>query len=56
VIYRNKRTGRVIDILSEAGGDWEPVTAKAPEVKAPDPEPKAPSKKPAPRKKPAKKE
>ena len=25
--YRNKRTGVVIDVESELGGDWEPVKA-----------------------------
>jgi len=25
--YRNKKTGAVIDVNSELGGDWEPVEA-----------------------------
>lgn len=29
MLYRNKRTGVVIDVESELGGDWEPVKAQA---------------------------
>lgn len=34
--YRNVKTGAVIDVDSELGGDWEPVKASAaqPEKKA----------------------
>lgn len=28
--YRNKKTGVVIDVESELGGDWEKVPAKPP--------------------------
>lgn len=46
MLYRNIRTGRVIDVPSELSGAWEPVSVPAPS--APDdrkePEPEAPKK------------
>lgn len=39
--YRNKKTGAVIDVESNVGGDWEPVKAPA----APKTEKAAPAKK-----------
>lgn len=27
--YRNKKTGAVIDVESNVGGDWEPVMTRA---------------------------
>ena len=30
MIYRNKKTGAVIETACECGGDWEPVEKKEP--------------------------
>lgn len=40
MLYRNKKTGAMIDIKSEATGAWEPVEKEQKEVKK-----KAPKKK-----------
>lgn len=33
MLYRNTKTGVIIDVDSEMKGAWEPVEAPAPEVK-----------------------
>ena len=33
MLYRNKKTGVVVDINSEASGSWEPVKAEKKEKK-----------------------
>ncbi len=35
MIYKNKKTGAVIDVQSEMRGDWEPVNTEKPAKKAP---------------------
>lgn len=49
MLYRNKNTGVIVDIQSEAGGIWEPVEKQAPVIVEPVPVPakakKAPAKK-----------
>lgn len=45
MLYRNIRTGRVIEVQSEMSGAWEPVPAPAPaQADKKDPEPEAPQK------------
>lgn len=44
MLYKNKETGRVIDVNSEMGGAWEPVKAPKAEPKAEAPTKEAPKK------------
>ena len=36
MLYRNKNTGVIVDIQSEAGGIWEPVEEQAPVIVEPE--------------------
>ena len=46
MLYRNKKTGAVIDVFSECGGDWELIEETVKEAEAePAPKPKKGKKK-----------
>lgn len=46
MLYRNKKTGAVIDVQSECGGDWELIEETVKEEKAePTPKPRKGKKK-----------
>lgn len=40
MIYRNTRTGAVVDVKSKLHGEWVPVMAPTPDEKKPDEKPK----------------
>lgn len=46
ITYRNKKTGKIVTVLCEIGGDWELVTQSTPKVAEKPTKPEAKEEKP----------